>query len=160
MPRSAGKSRSAFSISNMLAQGQQSRQQIQGKAVQPQVCEPVTQQDLERIWARLCENAAKEKRIGLHTAMNAADVRMEGESVIGITVSSTTAEHELEEHMLELLERIRTALRNTSLTHRITVNESVRERLPYTPREKYEYLRKKNPLIENMRAELDLNIDF
>ena len=122
--------------------------------------EPVLQQDLEKVWKQLCENAAREKRIGLHTAMNAAKVQVEDGSVIGITVGSITAEHELTEHMLSLLESLRSALHNNALTHRITVNASVRQERPYTPREKYDYLRKKNPLIENMRTELDLNIDF
>lgn len=122
--------------------------------------EPVTQEDLGKTWERLCQAVGREKRIGLHTAMNAADVRLEDASVVGITVSSAAAAHELEENMLELLGRLRTALRNTALTHRIEVDQSIREHLPYTPREKYDYLRSKNPLIEKMRHDLDLNIDF
>ena len=53
--------------------------------------------------------------------------------------------------MLEVLAYLRSRLHNTAITHRITVNESVRERKPYTPKEKYEYLKEKNPVLEKMR---------
>ena len=60
----------------------------------------------------------------------------------------------------DILRFLKDALNNTQITHNITVSESAREHIPYTPREKYEYLRLKNPLIEELRRTLDLNIDF
>lgn len=160
--RGGGATRSAFSLTSLLSQGRGSQNKAGHPDGEPsgELQEPVCQEDLVKTWERLCQAVGGEKRIGLHTAMNAADVRLEGASVIGITVSSAAAAHELEENMLELLGRIRAALHNTALTHRIAVDQSIREHLPYTPREKYEYLRSKNPLIEKMRHDLDLNIDF
>ena len=108
----------------------------------------------------MCEEAGNEKRFGLHTAMNSAELRLGENFTVEIAVSSSAAAHELEENMLEVLAYLRSRLHNTAITHRITVNESVRERKPYTPKEKYEYLKEKNPLLEKMREELDLNIDF
>ncbi len=122
--------------------------------------EAFTQEDLSKVWDRLCEEAGNEKRFGLHTAMNSAELRLGENFTVEIAVSSSAAAHELEENMLEVLAYLRSRLHNTAISHRITVNESVRERKPYTPKEKYEYLKEKNPLLEKMREELDLNIDF
>lgn len=122
--------------------------------------EAFTQEDLSKVWDRLCEEAGNEKRFGLHTAMDSAELRLGENFTVEIAVSSSAAAHELEENMLEVLAYLRSRLHNTAITHRITVNESVRERKPYTPKEKYEYLKGKNPLLEKMREELDLNIDF
>lgn len=152
------KARSALSIANMLAAGNKPKGQDGPK--EAVLSETFSQEDLIKAWEHFCEKAGKEKRIGLHTAMNAADVHIGENNVVEITVSSSPAAHELEQNMLDILAFLKKTLRNTIITHRVTINESVREHLPYTPREKYEYLRLKNPLLEKMRNELDLNIDF
>lgn len=152
------KARSALSISNMLSAANKAKGQSGPK--EAVLSEVFSQEELIKAWEHFCEKAGKEKRIGLHTAMNAADVHIGENNVVEITVSSSPAAHELEHNMLDILAFLKKTLRNTIITHRVTVNEGVREHLPYTPREKYEYLRLKNPLLEKMRNELDLNIDF
>lgn len=152
------KARSALSISNMLSAGNKAKGQSGTK--EAVLNEAFSQEELAKAWEHFCAAAGKDKRIGLYTAMNAADVHIGDNNVIEITVSSSPAAHELEQNMLDILAFLKKTLRNTTITHRVTVNESVREHLPYTPREKYEYLRLKNPLLEKMRNDLDLNIDF
>lgn len=152
------KARSALSIANMLASKDKAANQDAPQ--EQELRSPFTGQELKQCWDKLSEEYAAQKRVGLYTSMNAADVSPGENFTVEIAVSSSAAAHELEGNMLEILAYLKKHLRNTVISHRITVHEGIRERLPYTPREKYEYLRQKNPLIEKMRNELDLNIDF
>lgn len=153
------KARSALSISNMLAPKKEPSA-AETKYAEEKKDEAFTSEQLLSLWNKYAAQAKDDKRIGLYTAMCSADVSLKENHTIGIAVSSTVIAREIENEIPDILRFLKDALNNTQITHSITVSESAREHIPYTPREKYEYLRLKNPLIEELRRTLDLNIDF
>ncbi len=70
-----------------------------------------------------------------------------------------TMKVDLERSKRELLEFLGKKLNNYTLSLDITVNERTAKNYAYTPREKYEKLKEKNPAIEKLRNEFDLEID-
>jgi DNA polymerase-3 subunit gamma/tau len=65
---------------------------------------------------------------------------------------------EVEREQQELLEYLRKALNNYKLLLRITVNEEVARQYAFTPEEKYQKLREKNPAIDLLRDTFDLDL--
>ena len=57
-----------------------------------------------------------------------------------------------------LLKAIRSELNNFKIDLSIEVNEQEVKRYAYTTREKFEKLREKNPLVEELRQTFDLDL--
>lgn len=58
----------------------------------------------------------------------------------------------------QLMGYIRKNLKNDYIQLEITVNEKAEKKFIFTPREKYEKLREKNPLIDQLRRTFDLDL--
>ena len=63
---------------------------------------------------------------------------------------------EIEREQFELMEYLRAKLNNHFVHLEITVNETTVTKFAFTPEEKYEKLREKNPVIDLLRTEFDL----
>ncbi len=57
-----------------------------------------------------------------------------------------------------LLQFLYKKLDNYSITLHITVNEEASKKYAFTPQDKYNKLREKNPLIDKLRSSFDLDI--
>ena len=64
---------------------------------------------------------------------------------------------EIEREQGPLLAYLREKLQNYSLHLKLDVSATVAEKYAFTPQEKYEKLRKKNPAIDLLRKEFDLD---
>ena len=65
---------------------------------------------------------------------------------------------EIEREQFELMEYLRAKLNNHFVHLDITVNETTAKKFAFTPEEKYEKLREKNPVIDLLRQEFDLDL--
>ena len=64
----------------------------------------------------------------------------------------------MERAKYELLSFLKETLQNFEIDLDIIVNETAEKKYAYTPIEKYEKLKKKNPMIDILRKEFDLDI--
>ena len=71
---------------------------------------------------------------------------------------NSTNKVEVERQQYDLLAYIRKKLNNFSVNLEITVNEELEKQYAYTPIEKYEKLKEKNPNIDLLRKTFDLDI--
>ena len=76
------------------------------------------------------------------------------ENIIG----NNTNKIEVERQQHELLQYLRKAVNNFSITLKITVNETLEKKYAYTPKDKYEKLAEKNKNIELLRKTFDLDL--
>ncbi|MFM1878487.1 MAG: hypothetical protein RLZZ241_1353 [Bacteroidota bacterium] len=81
-----------------------------------------------------------------------------GDYTIWIELPNSTMKKEVEREQLELLEYLRNKLNNYKISLKITVNEEVAKQFAFTPAEKYEKLREKNPTIDLLRKTFDLEL--
>ena len=82
---------------------------------------------------------------------------MEGH-LISIELPNSTMKKEVERDQLDLMTFLRKSLNNYSLKLHITVNEEVARQYAFTPEEKYEKLKEKNPAIDLLRQTFDLDL--
>lgn len=83
--------------------------------------------------------------------------KLEG-SLIHLEFPNETIKVEVERAKYELLAFLRESLQNHKIDISIEVNETIEKKYAYTPREKFEKLKEKNPLIEKLRKDFDLEI--
>jgi len=65
---------------------------------------------------------------------------------------------EVEREQNDLMVYLRSKLNNHAINLKITVNEEAAKKYAFTPEEKYEKLREKNPAIDLLRKEFDLDL--
>ena len=76
---------------------------------------------------------------------------------IHLSLANDTMKKEIEREQGPLLAYLREKLQNYSLHLKLDVSATVAEKYAFTPQEKYEKLRKKNPAIDLLRKEFDLD---
>ncbi len=75
---------------------------------------------------------------------------------IHLELPNSTMKKEIEREQFELMEYLRAKLNNHFVHLVIKVNETTATKFAFTPEEKYEKLREKNPVIDLLRQEFDL----
>jgi DNA polymerase III subunit gamma/tau len=80
------------------------------------------------------------------------------ETTIWIELPNGTMKKEVEREQFDLMEYLRTRLNNHFISLKITVNEEVAKKFAFTPEEKYQKLREKNPAIDILRKTFDLDL--
>lgn len=84
--------------------------------------------------------------------------KLKDDVVICIEMPNGTMKKEIERENFELMEYLRAKLNNHFIQLQITVNEKSAKKFAFTPEEKYQKLREKNPAIDVLRKTFDLDL--
>lgn len=116
-----------------------------------------TEKEFHLAWDQFTEKIDKEGKYNLLSHLTMAKPFLNGTS-INLVYPNTTIKTEVERAEHEILSFIKNKLKNYDLTLEIIVNETIEKKYAYTPIEKYEKLIDKNPLLDTLRKELDLEL--
>ena len=120
--------------------------------------EPFTEQAMQVLWAEFVEIVdAKGQKI-LASNLHADTPKLRDETTICIEMPNGTMKKEIERDQYDLMQYLKTKLNNHFITLQITVNEAIAKKFAFTPEEKYEKLREKNPTIDLLRKTFDLDL--
>jgi DNA polymerase-3 subunit gamma/tau len=119
--------------------------------------EPVSQEALTEAWNDYTASVSKKGEKILASILQMDKPKLKG-TAIHLTYSNNTNKIELERAQFPLLAYLRKTLKNYDLHLDITVNEEVAKKYAFTPREKYEKLKEKNPNIELLKKTFGLDI--
>lgn len=108
-------------------------------------------------WKEYTDQVEQDGKYNLLSHLTMGVPKLDG-SLIHLEFPNETIKVEVERAKYELLGFLREKLRNYNVDISIEVNETIEKRYAYTPREKFEKLKEKNPMIEKLRKEFDLDI--
>ncbi len=136
--------------------------EAQKKAQQPEPEnlpeDAVDPEKLIELWTAFTElTESKGKKI-LASSLATDTPKLKDGHVISIELPNSTMKKEVERDQLDLMTFLRKSLNNYSLQLGITVNEEVARQYAFTPEEKYEKLKEKNPAIDLLRQTFDLDL--
>ena len=83
--------------------------------------------------------------------------KLQKDHIIWIELPNDTMKKEVEREQFGLIEYLRTKMNNHAINLKITVNEETAKKFAFTPEEKYQKLREKNPAIDILRKAFDLD---
>ncbi|QAA81043.1 DNA polymerase III subunit gamma/tau [Aequorivita sp. H23M31] len=155
--------RNARKISALSLKSIKKKQQLKEEfiASQPEIedfpTEEFSEEEMKTAWHSYAEVVQKEGKFNLLSHLTMGVPKLEG-SIIHLEFPNHTIKTEVERAKFELLEFLREKLQNYDIDLDITVNETEEKKYAYSPREKFEKLKEKNPLIEKLRQEFDLDI--
>jgi len=119
--------------------------------------EPVTQEALDEAWKIYTEKMNKKGEKIMASILQMDQPKLKG-TTIYLTYSNNTNKIELQRAEFPLMAFLKKRLLNYDLKLDITVNEEIAKKYAFTPLEKYEKLKEKNPNIEVLRQTFGLDI--
>jgi DNA polymerase III subunit gamma/tau len=112
--------------------------------------------DLMQVWKELAESFMDDSR-SLYVAMTKHEPDLKG-STIHIDVDNAIQADEISERKLQLLNHLRKELNNYAIRIEVRITENNQQQKAYLPKEKLQKLIEKNPDIQRLATELDLDI--
>ena len=119
--------------------------------------EPFTETQLITYWNEFVENIQKEGKYNFASILSIDTPKVKG-TTIYLEFPNSTNKVELERQQFDLLSFLRKSLNNFDINLSITVNEEMDKQYAYTPLEKFEKLKEKNPNIEILKKTFGLDI--
>ena len=117
-----------------------------------------TEEVMQKHWADFVHKIDTEGRKILASNLHADIPKLKDETTIWIEMPNGTMKKEIEREQFDLMEYLKLKLNNHFISLKITVNEETAKKFAFTPEEKYEKLREKNPIIDLLRKEFDLDL--
>ncbi len=149
---------SALSLKSIQKKQQLKKEQVAKQPDQENLpSEDFSEEAMISAWNEYTAKVENDGKYNLLSHLTMGVPKLDG-SLIHLEFPNSTIKLEVERAKYELLGYLREKLQNYDIDLSIEVNETAVKRYAYTPREKYEKLKEKNPLLDNLRKEFDLDI--
>ena len=120
--------------------------------------ESFTEEEMQQHWSDFVQKLDKEGRKILASNLNTDLPRLQNNTTICIELPNSTMKKEIEREQHELMVYLKKSLNNYYINLRVSVNEETAKKYAFTPEEKYQKLREKNPAIDLLRKTFDLDL--
>jgi DNA polymerase-3 subunit gamma/tau len=117
-----------------------------------------SQEQLETVWKNVAEKYKSDKN--LFSTLTKQKPSKKENFVVEYVVDNKIQKKEIEERLIEFLPVFREKLNNYQIQVSIVVPEQPKNDKPYTPQEKFKKMAEKNPALQKLKDQLDLEIDF
>ncbi len=118
----------------------------------------VTEEELQKHWQTYVNKIDEEGKKILASNLSSDVPKLKNGNTIVIELPNDTMKKEVEREQLELMTFLKKSLNNYHLQLSISVNEETIKKYAFTPQEKYDKLREKNPAIDLLRKTFDLDL--
>jgi len=149
---------SGLSISSLKAKKEHENTKKQSVNEKEKPTTSFSEDEMKRHWADFVKKLDDKGKKILASNLNADIPKLKKENVIWIELPNSTMKKEVEREQSLMLDYLKEQLNNFAITLQITVNEETSKKFAFTPEEKYEKLREKNPVIDLLRQEFDLDL--
>jgi DNA polymerase-3 subunit gamma/tau len=116
-----------------------------------------TEEQVQGLWKDYTQKLRRKGKKLVASGMATELPRVEGNEII-INLPNDTMRKELQSIEKKLMGFIKEEINNTQIRLRIEVDETITKKYAFTPKEKFEKLKEKNPLIDKLRSTFDLDI--
>lgn len=118
---------------------------------------PFTEEAMLTHWNFFVNKLENDGKKILSSNLQADTPRLRGSHTLWMELPNSTMKKEVEREQGPLIRYLRDKLQNYSIELKIDVNEASAKKYAFTPQEKFEKLREKNPAIDILRKEFDLD---
>lgn len=159
------KAKSGFSISSVLKGEELNKkkadeEEIDETAINPELPkDEISANRLENLWREYLEQLKKDQKHITFNSLTKAPIKLKEDFSILIELHSKAQVSNFEAEKRNLLKYLREKLNNFSIQFVVEMTKTAAKLEPYTPQEKYEYMAKKNPYLNEMRKKLNLDLE-
>ena len=116
-----------------------------------------SEEEMQKHWNDYVRKLEKKGKKILASNLQTDIPRLKNDTTIWLEFPNGTMKKEVEREQGPLLQYLKENLQNHSIELKISVNEESAKKYAFTPEEKYQKLKEKNPAIEILRKEFDLD---
>lgn len=116
-----------------------------------------SEKEMQAVWKQYISKIDSEGKFNLRSNLEMVTPLLKGK-IIQIEYPNNTIKLDVERAKHDLLSYIKEELQNFDIDLEIKVNETEVKKYVYTPKEKYERLKELNPLIEDLKKDLGLEL--
>ncbi len=149
---------SGLSISSLKAKKEHQNTKSNSLKEEEKPTEAFSEEDMQKHWVDFVKKLDDKGKKILASNLNADTPKLRNETIIWIELPNSTMKKEVEREQSLMLNYLKNQLNNYDISLQITVNEETSKKFAFTPEEKYEKLREKNPAIDLLRKEFDLDL--
>lgn len=121
--------------------------------------ESFTEESLLKIWDKL-KDRYKDSSVTVFTAMNTHKPQVGGANMIEVTVDNVIQKESIFEQKPEILSFLRKNLNNYAINLEVKVTDTPKVHKAYLPAEKFQKMVEKNPDVEKLKNDLDLDLIY
>jgi len=118
---------------------------------------PFSQEELLTAWNTFVNYLQEEGKYNLASILSIDTPKLKG-TTIHLKFPNETNKVEVERQQFDLLNYLRKTLQNYDISLDIVIVEELEKKYAYTPEEKYQKLKEKNPNLELLRKTFDLDL--
>jgi len=149
---------SAFSLKSLDQKKEKLQQKTTVENFDNHPKTPFTQEQLKEAWKKYYFKLQELGEKNIASIIIADEPQLRQNFEIVLTLPNTLMKNQLERGKPALIGFLREKLNNYGLSVTIEVNEKVEKKFAYTPQEKYNKLKEKNPLLEKLKNTFGLDI--
>lgn len=129
-------------------------------ASRPQQTTEFTKEEMMVAWREYAEDVRLKGKTSLYVTLTKNEPELLEGFVVELKLDNSTQEEVLTEEKISFLEFLRERLKNTEISLRTILNKADQDIKTNTPRDRYIKLVEKNPNLDKLRQQLDLDIDY
>jgi len=118
---------------------------------------PYTEADIIALWEKYSEIMEKKGRFNIASILRIDKPKLL-KNTIKLTLPNSINKVELGIEKKEILDFIRKNLKNNNICIDLIVDEKIEKKLVYTDKDKYDLMKKKNPILEKLKNSFNLSI--
>ena len=155
-----GKKVSGLSLSSIRAKKEFEKNKRSNDSIQTEKLpeDTFTEEKLLHAWESYVAQLDKQGKKIMASNLSADTPKLKENHGIWIELPNETMKKEIERESYPLMEYLKETLNNHKIELHISVNETTAKKYAFTPIEKYEKLKEKNPQIDILRKTFDLDI--
>ncbi|MBU1373639.1 MAG: DNA polymerase III subunit gamma/tau [Bacteroidetes bacterium] len=120
---------------------------------------PFTQEEFIKVWVDYSVKVKGEHKMKLVALMENYTPILKDDFKIELSVDSKLLVEELQNEKIDLMNFLKTMLKNFSITLDTVITEAIEGKKLYTSKDKYQHMLEKNPKLEEFRKAFNLELD-
>jgi DNA polymerase-3 subunit gamma/tau len=121
---------------------------------------PFDQNQMAELWKIYVSKSLDKKNRSLYLTLNSRAPELKDNFVLEFPIENIIQKQQIESISLDLVNYLRERLNNFSIVLKTPIREGEKQKTYYSSEERYKYLAEKYPIIEKLRKNLDLDIDY
>lgn len=151
----ASKDFSTLSISGMLSKSKKEESSAE-QIASSDLREDFNERQLKEAWQIIAMEYYK--KVNFYSTLTKYGLKMESTSLVKLEVDNKTQMNEFRTERSTILSKLRSSLKNYGVEIEVFLSKDEGGKQVYTATEKFDYLKKKQPLLDKLKQDLDLEI--
>lgn len=139
---------------------QQPEQQVENEPIAKAEDIPVTKEVFQKVWELYLLGLHKENKMSLAVVFKNAQWNLLNETTVELILASQHEKELFDEERINIIPFMRKNLKHTGFDFELKVNSTIAKHRVFTAEEKFNAMAEKNPLLNDLRNLLALDLEY